>query len=146
MKLVGGVASLPTFNIPGVTPGAVTIFNGMVAPWMINATDVQFLTYTADNGFVNAGFDGIRGGALGTTSVPTERTFINAASTMIGGGGLALDTYALRLEGGDMTFASGTAAATDRIRIRSGGLIVNGARTIHPGIEFGLAGSGRRKR
>ncbi len=40
---------------------------------------------------------------------------------------------------GDMTFASGTAAATDRIQVRSGGLMVNGARTIAPGISFGTA-------
>jgi hypothetical protein len=132
IKLFSGTGANGLVALGGIT-------NGMVAPWMVNGVDLQFLTYTADNGFVNAGFDGIRSGALGNTNVSTERTFINAASTMIGGGGLALDTYALRLEGGDMTFASGTAAATDRIQIRSGGLIVNGARTIVPGISFGAS-------
>jgi autotransporter-associated beta strand protein len=132
LKLFSGTGADGITALGGIT-------NGMVAPWIINGTDAQFLTYTADNGFVNAGFTGVRSGALGTTNVPTERTFINAASSMVGGGGLALDTYALRLEGGDITFASGTAAATDRIQIRSGGLIVNGARTIHTGISFGTA-------
>jgi autotransporter-associated beta strand protein len=132
IKLFGGTGATGLTAIGGIT-------NGMVAPWMVNATDFQFLTYTADNGFVNAGFDGIRSGALGTTSVPTERTFINAAASMIGGGGLALDTYALRLETGDITFASGTPAATDRIQVRSGGLLINGGRTIAPGISFGAS-------
>ncbi len=134
--LAGGVAAIP---------GGIT--NGMVAPWMINATDFQFLTYTTANGFVNAGFTGIRTGniaAAGQILVPTERTITNAALTFNAAGlGVGLDTYALRLETGDIAFGTGvTAAATDRIRIRSGGLIVNGARTIAPGIEFGLSGSG----
>ncbi len=91
VKLFSGVA-------PMASPPSAALSTAWSLPWMINGTDVQFLTYTADNGFVNAGFDGIRSGALGATSVPTERTFINAASTIIGGAGLALDTYALRLD------------------------------------------------
>jgi autotransporter-associated beta strand protein len=106
--------------------------------------DFQFLTYTADNGFVNAGFDGIRTGniaAAGQIIVPTERTITNAALTFNAAGlGLGLDTYALRLETGDIAFGAGiTPAATDRIQVRSGGLIINGARTIAPGISFGTA-------
>ncbi|MCX6839395.1 MAG: autotransporter-associated beta strand repeat-containing protein, partial [Verrucomicrobia bacterium] len=131
IKLFSGLGANGLVALGGVT-------NGMVAPWIINGTDAQFLTYTADNGFVNAGFDGVRSGALGTTSVPTERTFINAAASMIGAGGLALDTYALRIDG-DITFASGTPAATDRIQIRSGGLITNGNRVVSTGISFGTA-------
>ncbi len=125
----------------GGVPALGGIANGMLAPWIMNGTEAQFLTYTAENGFINAGFNGVRSGALGTTSVTTERTFVNAAASMIGGAGVALDTYALRIDG-DLTFASGAPVASDRIRVRSGGLIVNGSRTITPGIEFGLSGSG----
>lgn len=118
--------------------GGVT--NGMLAPWIVNGTEVQFLTFTAENGFINAGFNATRSGALGNTSVTTERTFINAAATMVGGAGIALDTYALRADAG-ISFSGGTVAAADRIRIRSGGLLVNGAVTIAVGIEAGT-GSG----
>jgi autotransporter-associated beta strand protein len=122
--------------------GGISITNGMIAPWIINATENQFLTYTAENGFINAGFNATRSGAFGTTpvSTPTDRTQITAAASMAGAGGLILDTYALRLDN-SFTFAVNTTAeAADRLRIRSGALIVNGAFSIIPGLEFG-AGS-----
>ena len=137
IKLAGGFASVP---------GGIT--NGMVAPWMINSAtsdtnNVQFLTYTAENGFVNAGFDGIRTGniaAAGQIIVPTERTLVNAALNFNAAAlGLGLDTYALRLDE-NIAFGSGiTPAATDRIQIRSGGLITtNASRTVNTGISFGV--------
>jgi autotransporter-associated beta strand protein len=132
VKLAGGAASIP---------GGIT--NGMVAPWMVNATDSQFLTYTADNGFVNAGFDGSRSGAFAATAVvvPTERTLITAAASFNGGiaGSIGLDTYALRLDAGLTIANNTTAVAADRIRVQSGGLIAAGttALSIVPGIDVG---------
>ena len=133
VKLFSGIGTNGLVALGGVT-------NGMVAPWMVNGTDIQFLTYTADNGFVNAGFTGNRSGVLGTgISVPTERTFISAAASVIGTtAGLFLDTYALRADG-NITFASGTPAAADRLQVRSGGLISNGAISINTGISFGVS-------
>jgi len=134
--LSAGSAGLPDIVLPGQGVVAGTKFrNGMIAPWVVNIGEMQFLTYTADNGFVNAGFNRIRTGALGTTSASTERVFMNAASTIVGGAG-NFDVYALRLDG-DVTFASGTAAAADRITILSGTVLANGTRTFLPGIQFG---------
>jgi autotransporter-associated beta strand protein len=127
--LQGGVSSLP---------GGIT--NGMVQPWMVNATDSQFLTYTNENGFVNAGFSRINvGGTLAVgagISLPNERYLLQTANLVITGGiGNGLDVHALRMDT-DITL-TGTPAATDRIVLRSGGLIANGARAINSGIQFG---------
>ncbi|MGC3968308.1 MAG: autotransporter-associated beta strand repeat-containing protein [Pirellulales bacterium] len=121
--------------------GGITVTNGMVPGWIINSTENQFLTYTAENGFINAGFNAARSGALTATIVPTERTQLSAAATMTGGAGLVLDTYALRADA-SLTFANNsTAVATDRIRIQSGSLLAIASLSIAPGIEFGT-GSG----
>jgi len=131
IKLFGGTGANGLTALGGVT-------NGMVAPWMVNGTDSQFLTYTTDNGFVNAGFDGIRTGVIANGTVAsTERTFINAASTINGAGALVLDTYALRIDN-TLTFVNNTtAAATDRIRVQSGGIISTGTTSLVPGIDVG---------
>ncbi|WP_461784644.1 beta strand repeat-containing protein [Prosthecobacter sp.] len=135
IKLFSGTGANGLVALGGVT-------NGMVAPWMVNATDSQFLTYTADNGFVNAGFDGVRSGAFAATAVnvPTERTYVSAATSFNGGiaGGIGLDTYALRLDA-NIAFANNTTAvAADRIRVQSGGIIaINNNTTIFPGIDAG---------
>ena len=139
IKLFSGTGANGLTALGGIT-------NGMVAPWIVNGTDLQFLTYTADNGFVNAGFDGSRGGNIGGTggsailNVPTERTLLssnlvfNAAAQ-----GTALDSYAIRLDG-DVTFANNiTAAAADIIRTQSGGMIANGIRNVISGISFGAS-------
>ena len=39
-----------------ITGTAPTVTNGMVEPWMIGASDVQFLTYNADTGFDHCWF------------------------------------------------------------------------------------------
>ncbi|MBL9089899.1 MAG: autotransporter-associated beta strand repeat-containing protein, partial [Planctomycetaceae bacterium] len=133
-------AGLPDIVLPGQVGAGVKFRNGMIAPWIVNIGELQFLTYTADNGFVNAGFNRIRTGALGTTSSATERVFINAASTISGGAG-NFDVYALRLDG-DVTFlANTTAAASDRITILSGAVLANGTRTFTPGLQFGATGN-----
>jgi len=135
IKLFSGIGANGLVALGGVT-------NGMVAPWIINGGEAQFLTYTADNGFVNAGFDAIRTGGFGATAVvsPTERTYVNAATSFNGGiaGGIGLDTYALRMDA-NIGFANNTTAvATDRIRVGSGGLLgVNNNTTLVPGIDVG---------
>lgn len=116
-------------NIPG------GIVNGMVAPWMFNGRDVQFLTYS-DFGFVNAGFTRVASGALSTSSSTlTDRTFVNAASTMAPNA--VLNTYALRADG-NITLTT-AADATAKIIMGSGGLMTNGAITLAPALIFGSA-------
>lgn len=118
-------------NIPG------GIVNGMVAPWMFNGRDVQFLTYT-DFGFVNAGFSRVASGALSaSSSTVADRTFINGSSTMAPNA--VLSAYALRADG-NITLTS-AADTTAKIIIGSGGLITNGAISITPALVFGSIAS-----
>ncbi|TCO92740.1 autotransporter-associated beta strand protein [Chthoniobacter flavus] len=114
-------------NIPG------GIVNGMVAPWMFNGHDVQFLTYS-DFGFVNAGFTRVANGTLSTSSSTlTDRTFISGTSTMAPGA--LLNTYALRSDANITLTSSGDTTA--KIIIGSGGLMSNNAINITPGLVFG---------
>ncbi|MDB6076200.1 MAG: outer rane autotransporter barrel domain protein, partial [Verrucomicrobiaceae bacterium] len=123
-----------TISVPANVPD---ITNGMVAPWMYNNRDSQFLTYS-DFGFVSAGFTASTSGALtAASSTLNDRTLISGTSTMAAGA--QLNTYALRIDG---NVSLGTVAdTTAKINIASGGLITNGAVTVAPGLVFGSAGS-----
>lgn len=123
-----------TISVPGNIPA---ITNGMVAPWMYNNRDSQFITYS-DFGFVNAGFTVSASGTLtNASSTLTDRTFISGAATMAPG--VTLNTYALRSDG---NISLSTAAdTTAKIIIASGGLISNGAITLSPALVFGSAAS-----
>ncbi len=117
-------------NIPAIT-------NGMVAPWMYNNRDSQFITYS-DFGFVNAGFTVSASGALtAASSTLNDRTFISGASTLAAGA--QLNAYALRVDG-NITLGTAT-DTTAKITIASGGLISNGAVTVTPALVFGSAAS-----
>ncbi|WP_395731060.1 beta strand repeat-containing protein [Prosthecobacter sp.] len=145
VKLSSGIGANGLVALGGIT-------NGMVAPWIVNATDAQFLTYTLDNGFVNAGFDRTSAGgniaAAGQLIGANDRFLLNTAVLTFNAAGLGigLDVYAGRFDTG-ITFGNNiTAAATDRIRLQSGGFInPNAAVQIFTGIEVGVAGSGLKE-
>jgi autotransporter-associated beta strand protein len=122
-----------------VTGTAPTVTNGMVAPWMVSASDIQFLTYNADVGFTIAGFDRVQAAATLATTVtaPNDRTFFSGAVVL--NAGVDFDTYALRLDG-NVTLGTATDNTAELI-LRSGGLISNGTRTITSGIRAGSTGT-----
>jgi hypothetical protein len=116
VTVAGGNASFP-------------VTNGMVAPWMWNATDNQFLTY-GEFGFTNAGFSLVNTGTAATGNIGTgvERIFANSA-TALTLTGFTLNAYALRA---DQSITGGT------INIASGGLIAAGNNpTISGSVNFG---------
>jgi autotransporter-associated beta strand protein len=122
-----------------ITGTAPTVTNGMVAPWMVSASDTQFLTYNADIGFTIAGFDRVQPAATlaATVSAPNDRTLFSGAVVL--NAGVDFDTYALRLDG-DVTLGTATDTGAQLI-IQSGGLISNGTRTIRSGIQAGATGT-----
>ncbi|MEQ1859582.1 MAG: autotransporter-associated beta strand repeat-containing protein [Chthoniobacteraceae bacterium] len=117
-----------------ITGASPTVTNGMVAPWMVTNTNIDFLTYNADTGFVRAGFTRNLGGTqAAAVSLPTERVLSNADIVL--NTGITATVHALRL---DNNLTLGTAAdATAQMIIGSGGLISNGTRTINAGLVFG---------
>lgn len=128
-----------------ITGAAPTVTNGMVLPWMISNNDNQFVTYNADTGFTIAGFDRVQvGGTLtSATGALTDRLLVNSGTATVLNGA-DLSAYAMRFEGADLnlTAAGADTSATNRIILGSGGLIVNGARTIQSGLWGGATGTG----
>lgn len=118
---------------------APTLTNGMVEPWMISATDVQFLTYNADTGFTDAGFDRAQAAATLTTSVTATSNRTLFTGNVVLNAGVDFETYALRLDG-NVTLGTAT-DNTAQIIIGSGGLLSNGTRTITAGIVAGSIGT-----
>ena len=113
--------SMKLFN--GATP---VLTNGIVAPWMINATRRTFLGYNADTGYVNAPFAAATptaGGGDAYLSTFTGNEIVQFAG---GWGDTTLtgtkNVYALRVDeessSNDMIFTGG------QINIHSGGLIL----------------------
>lgn len=108
-----------------LTGGAPALTNGIVAPWMVNATYRTFLSYNTTTGFTNAPF------VVGTPAAGGGDAFLSGvASTDIvqfagGWGDTTLtstkNVYALRVDeessSNDMVFTGG------QINIHSGGLI-----------------------
>lgn len=122
-----------------ITGTAPVVTNGMVAPWMVSASDTQFVTYNADLGFTIAGFDRVQAAATLASNVTalTDRTLFSGAVVL--NSGVDFSTYALRLDG---NVTLGTAADnTAQLIIGSGGLISNGTRTITSGIVAGSIGT-----
>lgn len=122
--------------ITGATP---TVTNGMVAPWMISASDTQFLTYNGNTGYTIAGFDRAQSGAtLASTVTATANRTIFTGSVVLNTG-VDFETYALRLDG---NVTQGTVTdTTAQVIVGSGGLISNGTRTITTGIVAGSVGT-----
>ncbi|MGC3969632.1 MAG: autotransporter-associated beta strand repeat-containing protein [Pirellulales bacterium] len=118
-----------------VTGAAPTVTNGMVSPWMISLSDLQFLTYNADTGFTIAGFDRVTGATTfsSTLNASTSRAFVNG--NIVLNSGIDYSVHALRLEA-NATLGTAT-DNTAQIILGSGGLLVNGARTITTGIVAG---------
>lgn len=118
-----------TNNVPQVT-------YGMVAPWMYNNRDMQFLTY-GTFGFVNAAYDRVvtAGGTQALNSgSESDRLLLQTAGISLPDGG-TLTTYALRADAGigKVTPANTTA----KVIIGSGGLLSNASATLTPALIFG---------
>ncbi len=113
--------------------------NGMVAPWMYDNRDSQFLTY-AGSGFVGAGFNYVNTGGTqaATVGTGTERMLVNTATANLPVGG-ALNVWALRTDAGVglVTVTDTTASVT----IGSGGIINGQNVSITPKIVFGSIGT-----
>lgn len=113
--------SMKLFN--GAAP---VLTNGIVAPWMINATRRTFLGYNADTGYVNAPFAAATPVAAGGDAYLSTFTGTEIVQFAGGWGDTTLtgtkNVYALRVdeESGtnDMIFTGG------QINIHSGGLIL----------------------
>ncbi len=127
-----------------LTGSAPTVTNGMVAPWMISASDQQFVTYNPTTGFSVAGFDHIFGTAATLTSsvsLPSARAVFTAIPTL---NGADYSVHALRIDADvNLTTASAATDTTNRLIIGSGGLIAQNAaaRTIQAGIWAGPTGT-----
>ncbi|MBL9182202.1 MAG: autotransporter-associated beta strand repeat-containing protein [Verrucomicrobiaceae bacterium] len=122
-----------------ITGAAPTVTNGMVAPWIINNNDIQFVTYNSDVGFTIAGFDRVQAAATlaATVTAPNDRTFFSG--NVVLNSGVDFETYALRLDG-NVTLGTAT-DNTAQLIIGSGGLLSNSTRTITAGIQAGTGTS-----
>ncbi len=124
-----------------LTGTAPTVTNGMVAPWIFSASDVQFATYNSSNGFVIAGFDHVFSTAATvatTVNQSTARAFFSAVPTL---NNADYSVYGLRIDADvNLTTASANTSTTNRLILGSGGLLSNNARTIQAGIWAGAAG------
>lgn len=122
---------------------APTVTNGMIAPWMVSNTDVQFLTYNGNTGITLAGFDSLANGGTtaATVSTPANRVLFQTAATVLGTG-FDIDTYAARLDQNlTLQVATTSTVGANRLIVQSGGLILNGTRTVTTGIQAGAAGT-----
>jgi autotransporter-associated beta strand protein len=125
-----------------ITGTAPTVTNGMVAPWMISASDQQFVTYNADVGFTIAGFDRVQAATTGlaaSVTAPNDRT--QFSGNVVLNAGVDFSAYALRIDG-NVTLGS-AADNTAQLIIGSGGLISQSSatRTITAGIVAGSIAS-----
>ena len=126
--LSGGVSALPTFSIPGLVTNQ-TIVNGMVAPWMADATTGQFLTYTTANGFIDAGWDRNVSTTLTTaTGTGVERAAVTASTTI--NNNTTLSVWALGLTGGNLDAQTLGTASGAAVQIQSGAIMVSAAARI----------------
>jgi autotransporter-associated beta strand protein len=122
-----------------VTGAAPVVTNGMVAPWLVTATNSQFLTYNATTGFTAAGFSRNQGAATlaATVSAPADRTIFSGAVVL--NAGVDFETWGLRLDG-DVTLGTAT-DNTAQLVLGSGGLLATGTRAINAGIVAGSIAS-----
>lgn len=121
---------LGSINIESIklilTGGAPTLTNGIVAPWMINATRRTFLSYNSTTGFTNAPFVTGTPTAGGGDAFLAGVTATDVVQFSGGWGDTTLtgtyNVYALRVDeessSNDMIFNGG------QINIHSGGLIL----------------------
>ena len=118
-----------------ITGAAPVVTNGMVEPWMITATNSEFLTYNADTGFTKAGFTRNQPAATlaANLNAPTDRTIVSGAVVL--NAGVDLITHGLRLDG-DVTLGTAT-DNTAQLIIGSGGLLTTGTRVINAGVVAG---------
>ena len=119
-----------------ISGAAPALTNGMVAPWMVNNQDGQFLAYTAENGFVNAGFDRVVSGTqAANVGDGTERVLVSGAYVI--NNSITVDSYAFRAPDGDVSAQTpGSLATPATVQVRSGGIIFqntsNTARSFAP--------------
>lgn len=126
------VAELGSVNLQSqkllLTGGAPTLTNGIVAPWMINASGRNFLSYNSDTGFINAPFAanaGFGGDAFfGATTSTTVAQYLAANSSTGGANTLTgtYDVYALRVD--EFSATVDNVFDGGQINIHSGGLIL----------------------
>lgn len=93
--------------------------NGMVAPWLISATNMQFLTYN-EFGFQVRGFNKANGLNVASSILPTDTLFVNSNQTIQAG--QSINAYAMRIDDNN-TISPGTAATPELLIIGSGGLL-----------------------
>ncbi len=109
-----------------VTGPAPAVTNGMVAPWMVTATNSEFLTYNAVTGFSKAGFTRNQGAA---TLAATLSASDGSHDLQWCGGAerrSRFETWGLRLDG-DVTLGTAT-DNTAQLILGSGGLLTTGTR------------------
>jgi len=96
---------------------------------MVNNQDGQFLAYTAENGFVNAGFDRVVSGTqAANVGNGTERVLVSGAYVI--NNSITVDSYAFRAPDGDVSAQTpGSLATPATVQVRSGGIIFQNTST-----------------
>lgn len=112
--------------------------NGMVAPWMISATNMQFLTYT-EFGFQLRGFNKANGLNVASSILATDTLYVNSNQSIQAGQNI--NAYAMRIDDNN-TISPSTAATPELLIIGSGGLLQNtNASRINTHTVFGSVAS-----
>jgi len=120
-------STLGSTEIVKVTSGSPVVTNGMVAPYYIDGTTRNFLTYNSTNGFQDVVPDKTGTNALPASPAATDNILINES-----GNNTSISTFgnlvvnSLRIvntnsSNGTQTFGT----STDTLTIQSGGLITN---------------------
>ncbi|HEY5313611.1 MAG TPA: autotransporter-associated beta strand repeat-containing protein, partial [Pirellulales bacterium] len=120
ITLSGGVSGGTVTNLfNGAT--AVSITNGMLPAWMVDATDAQYVTYS-DNGFVNVGWTQTQAAATlaATLGTGVERLDVTGSVTM---GTHPINIYALGITANGAIINSGGGAGV--LTIGSGGILLS---------------------
>jgi len=105
-----------------VASGAPTVTNGMVAPYYVDGSTQNFLTYDATAGFKDATYTVTGSNANGTISSAGATAIVSATGNAIRGNG-ALTVYALKWINTAAT-NNGGPSVSDSFNILSGGLIL----------------------
>ena len=115
------------------------VSTGMVAPWIWNRVDSQFLTY-GEFGFTNAGFNVVQAAATLSANQGLVTDRLQTTGAVVLNSGVQLTSFAARLDG-NVTLGTAT-DSTAKLILQSGGLI-NGTNNIgiNAGIVAGAIGS-----
>ncbi|HSH95128.1 MAG TPA: autotransporter-associated beta strand repeat-containing protein, partial [Roseimicrobium sp.] len=142
-------ATLGTTEKVTVASGAPAVINGMVAPYYVDGTTRNFLTYDATNGFKDVTYSVTGSGPSAiSTALSTDTVFLNGATlntTM--GGNKAI--YALKLSNSSTFNANAIGVSGETLTLLSGGLILDmvgqgsgfnfSSGTVYATVNFGTA-------